>query len=70
VGFFAGKLIQDCDLKGFSVGGAQISEKHAGFVINTGDATCADILGLAEHVKKTVYDKYGVNLEPEVRFLG
>lgn len=68
-GYFAGKLIQDSDLKGYSCGGAQISEKHAGFVINTGGATCKDIIGLAEHVKKTVYDKFGVILEPEVRFL-
>ena len=68
-GYFAGALIEQCNLKGYSVGGAQVSEKHAGFVINTGGATCKDILDLAEHVKKTVYDKFGVILEPEVRFL-
>ena len=68
-GFFAGKLIQDNGLKGARVGGAQVSEKHAGFVINTGGATCADVLALIETIQKTVYDADGVRLEPEVKIL-
>lgn len=69
-GHFAGKLIQDAGLRGASVGGAEVSEKHAGFIINTGGATCRDIVSLAELVIKTVYDKFGVRLQPEVRTLG
>ncbi|MBQ7974954.1 MAG: UDP-N-acetylmuramate dehydrogenase [Clostridia bacterium] len=69
-GYFAGKLVQDCGLKGFAVGGAAISEKHAGFVINKGGATGEDIQNLAEYVKKCVMERFGVELEPEVRFLG
>lgn len=68
-GHFAGKLIEDAGLKGFSVGGAQVSEKHAGFVINRGGATCADVLALMEQVQKTVYERFGVMLEPEVKLL-
>jgi UDP-N-acetylmuramate dehydrogenase len=68
-GYFAAKLIEDSGLKGFSVGGAQVSEKHSGFVINKGGATTKDILELSKHVKKTVYDKFGVTLEEEVRVL-
>lgn len=68
-GYFAGKLISDSGLKGFSIGGAQVSEKHAGFVINTGNATCRDVLDLIEHCKKTVFEKYSVKLEPEVRII-
>ena len=68
-GNFAGKLIEDSGLKGFSVGDAQVSEKHAGFVVNKGNATCAEVLELMSHVKKTVYEKFGVELEPEVRIL-
>lgn len=66
-GYFAGALIQEAGLKGFTVGGAQVSEKHAGFVINRGGATAADILGLIEQVQQTVYRSSGVLLEPEVR---
>lgn len=69
-GHFAGKLIQDCGLKGARVGGAQVSEKHAGFVINTGEATSADVLALIELVRREVYAKTGVLLEPEVRVVG
>ena len=69
-GYFAGKLVQDCGLKGYKSGGACISEKHAGFVINIGDATCKDIQMLADHVKNCVNEKFGVILEPEVRFIG
>lgn len=68
-GFFAGKLIQDAGLMGYAVGGAQVSEKHAGFVINRGGATCADVLGLMEHVQREVLRQFGVQLEPEVRIL-
>ena len=69
-GHFAGGLIEQCGLKGYSIGGAKVSEKHAGFVINSGDATCADILRLIEHIEKTVYRKTGIMLEPEVIFKG
>lgn len=69
-GYFAGKLIQDSGLMGHSVGGAMVSEKHAGFVINTGNATAKDVIELIEHIKKTVFDRFGVLLEPEVRLIG
>ncbi len=68
-GYFAGKLIEDSGLKGYSVGGAQVSEKHAGFVINKGGATAADVLRLIEHIKSVVHDKYGVELEEEIRLI-
>ena len=70
VGYFAGALIEQNGLKGKSVGGAQISEKHAGFVINTGDATSADVLKLMDEVKEIVLKADGVLLEPEVIFVG
>ncbi len=69
-GYFAGKLIQDAGLKGFTVGGAQVSEKHAGFVINRGDATAADLVELRNQVHDKVFAAFGVHLEPEVRFVG
>lgn len=69
-GYFAGKLIMDSGLRGFRVGGAQISEKHCGFVINTGDATAEDAVRLIRQVQDIVYEKFHVKLEPEVRFLG
>lgn len=69
-GYFAGKLIQDAGLKGYQVGGAMVSEKHSGFVINAGDATCADILQLIADVKRIVFEKFGVMLEEEVKVLG
>ena len=69
-GYFAGKLIMDAGLRGFSVGGAQISEKHCGFVVNKGDATAADVLGLIREVQKRVEEQFHVTLEPEVKFLG
>ena len=68
-GVFAGTLIDTCGLKGLSVGGAQVSEKHAGFIINTGNATCADVKALIETVGKRVFEKKGVWLEPEVRIV-
>lgn len=66
-GYFAGALIEECGLKGTSIGGAQVSEKHAGFVINTGNATCADVLKLCERCSNIVYEKKGVKLEMEIR---
>ena len=69
-GHFAGSLIEQAGLKGYTVGGAQVSEKHAGFVINTGNATAKDVCELIEYVKKTVFEKFGVKLEPEVKITG
>ncbi len=69
-GYFAGALVEQAGLKGFTVGGAQVSEKHAGFVINRGGATAADIVSLCEQVQDKIYEKFGVRLEPEVRFVG
>ena len=69
-GHFAAALIEQCGLKGLTVGGAQVSEKHAGFVINRGGATCADILKLTDQIKETVLRETGVALELEVRTLG
>lgn len=69
-GYFAGKLIMDSGLRGYRIGGAQVSEKHCGFVINAGGATAKDVRALMDHVISTVQEKYGVTLEPEVKFLG
>ena len=69
VGGYAAALIDQAGLKGFAIGGAQVSEKHAGFVINRGGATFDDVLRLMEHIQKTVLEKSGVRLEPEVRIL-
>ncbi len=69
-GYFAGALIEQAGLKGFAVGGAQISDKHAGFVVNRGGATAADVLELCRQVQQRIMDKDGVALEPEVRFVG
>ena len=69
-GYFAGKLIEDAGLKGYTVGGAQVSEKHSGFVINKGDATAADIMTLINNVRDIVKDKFDVVLEPEVCMIG
>ena len=66
-GYFAGALIEECGLKGCSVGGAQVSTKHAGFVINTGSATCNDVLNLCKKVSNTVKSEKGVELEMEIR---
>lgn len=70
VGYFAGKLIQDAGLKGASVGGAQVSEKHSGFIINVGDASASDILNLIKQVQDEVYKQFGVELQTEVRIIG
>ena len=69
-GYFAGKLIQDAGLRGFQVGGAQVSEKHCGFVINKDQATAADVMNLMNQVSDKVYEAFGVRLEPEVKRLG
>ena len=69
-GHFAGALIEQAGLKGLSVGGAQVSEKHAGFIVNTGGATAADVLALIGRVQDEVERAFGVRLEPEVRIIG
>ncbi|MBR3726742.1 MAG: hypothetical protein IKN21_04005, partial [Prevotella sp.] len=69
-GHFAGALIEQAGLKGRSVGGAQVSEKHAGFVVNTGGATAADILALIRVIQDEVLTRFGVRLETEVRIVG
>jgi len=69
-GYFAGKLVQDAGFKGLTVGGAQVSQLHSGFVINIGGATATDILQLMEIVQAGVYEQFGVKLEPEVRIIG
>ncbi len=68
-GYFTAKLIDDCGLKGARVGGAMISEKHAGFLINYDNATCADIMALADKVRLAVKEKFGVDIEREVEYL-
>lgn len=69
-GYFAAKLIEDCGLKGHSIGGAKISELHSGFVINYNNATANDVLDLIEYTKEKVFEKFGVKLEPEVKIIG
>lgn len=69
-GYFAGKLIQDAGLKGYRVGGAQVSEKHSGFVINRGDATAADVMQLIQDVQNKIKEQFGVAIEPEVKRVG
>ena len=69
VGHFAGKLIEDCGLKGVRVGGAEVSQKHAGFIVNRGGATAKDVRELVELIRERVLREYGVCLECEIRFL-
>ena len=69
-GYFAGALIQDAGLKGYTVGGAQVSEKHSGFVVNRGGATAEEVLFLIKQVQKKVKSRFGVTMEPEVRMVG
>ena len=66
---FAGALIDSCGLKGYTVGGAAISEKHAGFIVNKGSATAKDYLSVAEVAEKTVYSKFGIKLEREIEII-
>lgn len=69
-GYFAGKLIEDAGLKGYTIGGAQVSEKHAGFIINRGSATAEDVENLIAHIQKTVWENFGVKLETEIIRMG
>lgn len=69
-GYFAGKLIEDAGLRGFRIGGAAVSEKHCGFVVNEDHATAADVCAVIRHVQETVEEKFGVRLETEVKFVG
>ena len=69
-GYFAGKLVMDAGLRGYQIGGARVSDKHCGFVINTGDATAEDVVALIKHIQKEVKTQFGVDLEPEVRMIG
>ena len=66
-GYFAGGLIEECGLKGKQIGGAQVSEKHAGFIVNKGGATCKDVCGLIKYIQDVVLEKKGVSLECEIR---
>lgn len=70
VGYFAGTLIEQAGLKGCTIGGAQVSKKHAGFIVNVGNAKAQDVLNLIAHIQQVVRDKAGVQLESEVRFIG
>ena len=69
-GFITAKLIDECGLKGYTIGGAQISEKHAGFIINKGNATSKDIIDLIEYTKRRVYEKFNVMIEEEIEIIG
>jgi UDP-N-acetylmuramate dehydrogenase len=69
-GYFAGKLIQDAGLRGFKIGGAQVSEKHCGFIVNTDNATAKDVMDLIKHIQIKVKEKFNVNLETEVKLIG
>ena len=70
VGHYVGPMIIECGMQGYSIGGAEVSKKHAGFIVNTGNATCKDIIMLIEEIKKKVYDKFQVDLEVEIQFIG
>lgn len=69
-GYFAGKLVQDCGLRGFGIGGAEVSRKHCGFIVNTGNATADDIIKLISHIRSAVMQKFHVELQTEVRTVG
>ncbi len=69
-GYFAGSLIENAGLKGYKIGGAEVSSKHAGFIVNTQNATACDVLDLINHIIKTVEEKFGVRLEPEIKLIG
>ena len=68
--YITAKVIDECGLKGFSIGDAQVSEKHAGFVVNKGNATAEDVIDLIQHVKEVVYEKTGKNIELEIEIIG
>ena len=69
-GIIVAKLIDEAGLKGFSIGGASVSEKHAGFVVNRQNATAQDVLELIKYIQKTVYEKFNINIEPEIEIIG
>ena len=69
-GVITAKLIDECGLKGYKIGGAKVSEKHAGFIVNEGNATAKDVIDLIEYIKKKIYDKYGIEIEEEVKIIG
>ena len=69
-GYYAGKLIEDAGLRGFSLGGAQVSDLHCGFVVNKGNATARDVYDLIKHVQQTVFNQFGINIETEVKMIG
>jgi len=70
IGFITAELIDKCNLKGYNVGGACVSNKHAGFIVNTGNATAKDVLGLVKIIKQKVYEKYNVEINLEFEILG
>lgn len=70
VGYFAGKLIEDCGLRGYSIGGAQVSTKHCGFIVNNGNADSKDVLALVKFIQERVKDQFGVELQTEIRIVG
>lgn len=69
-GYFVGKLVDEAGLRGYTIGGAQVSTKHTGFIVNTGNATCKDIVDLIHHIQNVVFEKFGVKLESEVVYIG
>ena len=69
-GHFVGPMIIECGMQGYSIGGAEVSKKHAGFIVNKGNATCKDILELIDEIKRKVYEKFQINLEVEIQFIG
>ena len=68
--FVTAQLIDECGLKGYNIGGAEVSTKHAGFVINKGNATAKDVIRLIEHIKKEIYNKFGKKIELEIEIIG
>ena len=68
-GIVTAKLIDECGLKGYKIGGAMVSEKHAGFIVNTGDATAKDVMDLIKYIKDKIYERYGVEIEEEIKFV-
>ncbi|MDP4179617.1 MAG: UDP-N-acetylenolpyruvoylglucosamine reductase, partial [Bacillota bacterium] len=69
-GYFAGKLIEDCGLRGYSIGGAEVSNLHCGFIVNKGNATADDVIALIGYIKDKVKEKFGVELQTEVKIVG
>ena len=68
-GIVTAKLIDECGLKGYKIGGAMVSEKHAGFIVNTGDATAKDVMDLIKYIKDKIYERYEVEIEEEIKFV-